>query len=180
VAPRRRSSNASRQTSINESTIISSDSDTASSFDDVEESEAEDDTTTTATTAAATAAATARTKASSGRRTTTSTTSRRQSAASNAPEDGGNAATVLRGDSDAPIIPRALLARLIQEGFDDKAMKIGKEAMTTLEAYTKLFVREAIARSREEGKKSANGVLDAGWLKVEDLEKIAPQLMLDF
>lgn len=50
------------------------------------------------------------------------------------------------------------------------------------------FVREAIARSAfERQEKSAedvaeemNGRGDDGWLEVEDLEKMAPQLILDF
>ena len=61
-------------------------------------------------------------------------------------------------------------------------MRIGKEAMGVFEMYIKVFVKEAVARSRQEGQeKAANtGGADDSWLQVEDLEKISPQLMLDF
>lgn len=75
-------------------------------------------------------------------------------------------------------MPRALLTRLLHEGFEDKNVKIGKEAMSVVEMYLRVFVKEAIARSREEGREK--GDVDDGWLQVEDLEKVAPQLMLDF
>jgi hypothetical protein len=83
------------------------------------------------------------------------------------------------GDSSAPTVPRALLTRLLHEGFEDKEVRIGKEAMSVVEMYVRVFVREAVARSREEGRGKV-GVGEEGWLQVEDLEKVAPQLMLDF
>ena len=65
-------------------------------------------------------------------------------------------------------------------------MKIGKEALSVAEKYVWLFVKEAIARSRQQGREKAGlattGSLssDPDWLQVEDLEKISPQLLLDF
>jgi hypothetical protein len=105
-------------------------------------------------------------------------------------------------DSDAaPPIPQKLLTRLLYEGFEDKNMKIGKEAMSAVGKYMETFVREALARAvyeREEadaelGKGTGDGFLQVGtriyreyfftishrW-QVEDLEKLAPQLLLDF
>ncbi|KAF1811734.1 hypothetical protein P152DRAFT_450007 [Eremomyces bilateralis CBS 781.70] len=80
-----------------------------------------------------------------------------------------------------PPIPLKLLARLIYEGFEDKNMKIGKEALTTTSKYIETFVREAMARAAQERKDSAeDGFGGDGFLQVEDLEKLAPQLLLDF
>jgi CENP-S associating Centromere protein X len=92
---------------------------------------------------------------------------------------------LIEDDEDAPIVPRALLTRILFEGFDDKGMKISKDAMGVVELYTRIFVKEAIARSKQESRDQSqkmdngNGISD-DWLNVEDLEKIAPQLMLDF
>lgn len=71
-------------------------------------------------------------------------------------------------DSDAaPPIPQKLLTRLLYEGFEDKNMKIGKEAMSAVGKYMETFVREALARAvyeREEadaelGKGTGDGFL---------------------
>jgi hypothetical protein len=99
--------------------------------------------------------------------------------------DVNPAAAILQDDEDAPTVPRALLARLLTEGFESgEDVRIGKEAMSVVEMYVRVFVKEAIARSREEGREKAErgGVasLEEGWLQVEDLERVAPQLMLDF
>jgi hypothetical protein len=95
------------------------------------------------------------------------------------------AAAVLQDDEDAPTVPRALLTRLLHEGFEKSDdVRIGKEAMSVIEMYVRVFVKEAIARSREEGREKAErggaANMEEGWLQVEDLERVAPQLMLDF
>ncbi|KAF2673390.1 hypothetical protein BT63DRAFT_154827 [Microthyrium microscopicum] len=79
-------------------------------------------------------------------------------------------------------IPRPLLAKILHQSLDDKSMRVGKEAMGVLEMYMKVFVQEALARSRHESSSKAEGRGDATgtWLQVEDLEKAAPQLILDF
>lgn len=91
---------------------------------------------------------------------------------------------LIEEDQDAPTIPCPLLTRILYEGFEDKSMKINKEAMSVVELYTRVFVKEAVARSRQMTKdhsqRTSNGTFDGNWLQVEDLEKIAPQLMLDF
>ncbi|ENI01846.1 hypothetical protein COCC4DRAFT_33831 [Bipolaris maydis ATCC 48331] len=47
--------------------------------------------------------------------------------------------------------------------------------------YIDIFVTEAFLRSKDERKTAAkNGGLADGFLQVEDLEKLAPQLVLDF
>jgi hypothetical protein len=91
---------------------------------------------------------------------------------------------LIEDDEDVPTIPRPLLTRILFEGFQDKNVKIGKEAMNLVELYTRIFVKEAVARSKLATKEQAqrmNGrAAQADWLQVEDLEKIAPQLILDF
>jgi len=92
--------------------------------------------------------------------------------------------------SAVPPIPPKLLTRLLFESFEDKEMKIGREAMQVVGKYMETFVREALARAvfeREEGGAAAAGgggggvgVVGDGWLQVEDLEKLAPGLVLDF
>ncbi|EOD47045.1 putative cenp-s complex centromere protein x protein [Neofusicoccum parvum UCRNP2] len=83
---------------------------------------------------------------------------------------------------DQPPIPTKLLNRLLHEGFEDEDMRIGKEAMAVASKYVETFVREALARAiyeREEADRKEGGAGD-GFLQVEDLEKLAPQLLLDF
>lgn len=85
-------------------------------------------------------------------------------------------------DDEAPPIPVKLLNRLLHDGFADEDMRIGKEAMAVAGKYVETFVREALARSvfeREEAEREGGGA-DDGFLQVEDLEKLAPQLLLDF
>lgn len=78
-------------------------------------------------------------------------------------------------------IPAPLLARLLYENFEDPNTQIQKGAMNLVEKYMEIFVREAFARAKQERKLSvkAGGISD-GFLQVEDLEKLAPQLVLDF
>jgi hypothetical protein len=78
-------------------------------------------------------------------------------------------------------IPAPLLARLLYENFEDPNTQIQKGAMNLVEKYMEIFVREAFARAKNERELSvrAGGISD-GFLQVEDLEKLAPQLVLDF
>lgn len=63
--------------------------------------------------------------------------------------------------------------------------RISKSADKVVGRYVDCFVREAIARAvwerreAEESEKGGRG-LGGGFLEVEDLEKLAPQLVLDF
>lgn len=64
-------------------------------------------------------------------------------------------------------------------------MRISKRADAALHMYMDVFVREAIARAKWErenvGVEGAGGGGFGGeFLEVEDLEKLAPQLVLDF
>lgn len=78
-------------------------------------------------------------------------------------------------------IPAPLLARLLHENFEEPNTQIQKGAMTLTGRYMEIFVREALARAKHERAMSVrhDGISD-GFLQVEDLEKLAPQLVLDF
>ncbi|KAJ4985735.1 hypothetical protein SVAN01_08731 [Stagonosporopsis vannaccii] len=78
-------------------------------------------------------------------------------------------------------IPTPLLARLLHENFEDPNTQIQKGAMTLTGRYMEIFVREALARAKHERAMSVrNDGISDGFLQVEDLEKLAPQLVLDF
>ncbi|TQB70651.1 hypothetical protein MPDQ_000270 [Monascus purpureus] len=89
--------------------------------------------------------------------------------------------------SSEPTIPPKLLTRLLHHHFQNEKTKIGKDANEVVAKYVDIFVREALARaayerSESEGGVGANGkrAVGDGFLEVEDLEKMAPQLVLDF
>ncbi|KAL9010171.1 MAG: hypothetical protein Q9173_004871 [Seirophora scorigena] len=83
-----------------------------------------------------------------------------------------------------PTIPPQLLTRLLHhhlEKKDDGVKQIGKDANALVGKYMDLFVREAIARAAFERNQTDEGTgTGDGFLEVEDLEKLAPQLLLDF
>ncbi|KAF1837387.1 hypothetical protein BDW02DRAFT_140625 [Decorospora gaudefroyi] len=80
-----------------------------------------------------------------------------------------------------PVIPRPLLARLLLENFDDQNMQIQTGAMKLVGKYIDIFVTEAFLRAKDESQTAAReGGITDGFLQVEDLEKLAPQLVLDF
>ncbi|KAI2631732.1 CENP-S associating centromere protein X-domain-containing protein [Xylaria nigripes] len=68
-------------------------------------------------------------------------------------------------------IPPALLTRILHEFFEKDGTRISNNANKAVAKYMDIFVREAIARTAVE-KGSA-------FLEVADLEKIAPQLLMD-
>lgn len=68
-------------------------------------------------------------------------------------------------------IPAELLTRLLHEFFSKDATRISRDANAAAGKYFDVFVREAIARAAVEK--------EAGFLEVDDLEKISPQLLLD-
>ncbi|ORY13796.1 CENP-S associating centromere protein X-domain-containing protein [Clohesyomyces aquaticus] len=78
-----------------------------------------------------------------------------------------------------PITP-GLLALLLQQGFDDPKIGIQRGAMLLVEEYMRLFVKEAVARARYERNVAKKSGVTDGFLQVEDLEKLTPQLVLDF
>ncbi|KAL7798185.1 CENP-S associating centromere protein X domain-containing protein [Trichoderma ceciliae] len=68
-------------------------------------------------------------------------------------------------------IPKALLTRILHEFFAKEATRMSRDANAAVGKYVDIFVREAIARTAVEKR--------GGFLEVEDLEKVAPQLLLD-
>lgn len=89
---------------------------------------------------------------------------------------------------EVPLLPAPLLTRLLHESFDDKQMKISKDANALMGRYLDVFVREAVARAalaQKERKGNDESVthddMDADiWLDTRDLEEVAPGLVLDF
>ncbi|CEO59490.1 hypothetical protein PMG11_04165 [Penicillium brasilianum] len=86
--------------------------------------------------------------------------------------------------SSEPRIPAKLLTRLLHHHFQNEKTKVAKDANTVVAKYVDVFVREAIARAAYERAEmeGAGGGRRAGdgFLEVEDLEKMAPQLTMDF
>ncbi|KAI9802159.1 MAG: hypothetical protein M1833_002080 [Piccolia ochrophora] len=78
----------------------------------------------------------------------------------------------------SPTIPTELLTRLMHEFFEDDKMRIGKDANAVVAKYMETFVKEALHRAKAERSK-VDGEKDS-FLEVDDLEKLAPQLLLDF
>ncbi|KXH68211.1 hypothetical protein CSAL01_11652 [Colletotrichum salicis] len=78
------------------------------------------------------------------------------------------------GEDEGPdnTIPPELLTRLLHEFFEKDDTRLSKDANLAAGKYMDIFVREAIARCVHER--------PGGFLEVEDLEKIAPQLLMDF
>ena len=83
-------------------------------------------------------------------------------------------------DPDAAISP-PLVHRTMQEHWKDKQKtKISTDARKLMQVYVDTFVREAIIRSAYEKKEREGGDRQDSFLEVGDLERIAPQLVLDF
>ena len=84
-------------------------------------------------------------------------------------------------DEKVPPIPLPLLARLLHQNFEDKDTQIQKGALNLFSTYMSIFVREAIQRAKDErGRAAVGGSRADGLLQVEDLERLTPQLVLDF
>lgn len=119
--------------------------------------------------------------ASSSRRDTNTQSSRTQQ--SSRPSQSQSEPEPEPESDEQPAIPPELLTTLLHEFFTDDRTRISKAANDAVGKYMETFVREAIARAAFErrqaaGAQAAGGVGD--FLEVEDLEKLAPQLVLDF
>lgn len=101
-----------------------------------------------------------------------------------APDDKDNDAPMPSQSDDIPSIPQALLVRLLHEGFTHPKTKMDKHAVGVLQKYIEVFVRETIARCKLDKQHAAEkgdiSAQEAEWLELEDLDKAAPALMLDF
>ncbi|XXG96995.1 hypothetical protein Hte_003288 [Hypoxylon texense] len=74
-------------------------------------------------------------------------------------------------DEERKTIPPELLTHVLHRFFEKDGTRVSKDANAAVAKYMDIFVREAIARTVVEKEK--------GFLEVEDLEKVAPQLLLD-
>ncbi|KAL2149750.1 hypothetical protein VTH82DRAFT_8402 [Thermothelomyces myriococcoides] len=74
-------------------------------------------------------------------------------------------------EDDRAKIPPELLTRILHGFFGREETRITRDANAAVARYMDVFVREAIARAAVERQ--------GGFLEVEDLEKIAPQLLMD-
>ncbi|KUL90291.1 hypothetical protein ZTR_02038 [Talaromyces verruculosus] len=88
-------------------------------------------------------------------------------------------------ESDEPGIPPKLLTTILHHHFQNKKTKITKDANEVVAKYMDIFVREALARAAFEradaaSKDGGGRYAGDGFLEVEDLEKLAPQMLLDF
>ncbi|KAL2858072.1 CENP-S associating centromere protein X-domain-containing protein [Aspergillus pseudodeflectus] len=83
--------------------------------------------------------------------------------------------------SSEPLIPQKLLTKLLHHHFRKEKTKIAKDANAVVAKYIDVFVREAVARAAYERSESGTGGgIGDGFLEVEDLEKMGPQLAMDF
>ena len=75
-------------------------------------------------------------------------------------------------------IPEDLLSVLLHQFFKQDGTRMSKDANRAVGRYMETFVREALARAAW----ARDGVGEGGGgdLEVEDLERLAPQLVLDF
>ncbi|KAH6848132.1 CENP-S associating centromere protein X-domain-containing protein [Chaetomium sp. MPI-CAGE-AT-0009] len=74
-------------------------------------------------------------------------------------------------DEGSEKIPPELLTRILHAFFEREGTRMTRDANAAVARYMDIFVREAIARAAVER--------TGGFLEVEDLEKIAPQLLMD-
>ncbi|RVD87525.1 uncharacterized protein DFL_001755 [Arthrobotrys flagrans] len=80
-------------------------------------------------------------------------------------------------------IPPELIAKLVKNFLEDEGTKVSGAAIKTVGEYMHLFLTEAVYRAvsdRRDGDPWAKTTNSGLMLEVEDLEKIAPQLLLDF
>ncbi|KFY15530.1 hypothetical protein V492_01928 [Pseudogymnoascus sp. VKM F-4246] len=106
---------------------------------------------------------------------TTATSTETPSSRPNPTDNDDDDVTAL--DAPTETIPPALLTTLLTEFFADERTRISRGADKAVGKYMETFVREAIARAAFERGGEGRG---DGFLEVEDLEKLAPQLVLDF
>jgi hypothetical protein len=79
-------------------------------------------------------------------------------------------------------IPDNLLSVLLQQFFKQEGTRMSKPAIVAVGKYIDTFVREGLARAAWASDDPFGGVGrgNGGMLEVEDLERLAPQLLMDF
>lgn len=73
-------------------------------------------------------------------------------------------------------IPDDLLSVILHQFFKEEGTRMHRDSTSAVARYMEVFVREGIARAVWGRGDEGTG----GTLEVEDLEKLAPQLVLDF
>ncbi|TVY25741.1 Centromere protein X [Lachnellula hyalina] len=81
------------------------------------------------------------------------------------------------GDERREGIPPDLLSVLLHQMFRKEGTRMSKGANAAVGKYMETFVREGVARCVWAGAERRG---EGGVVEVEDLEKLAPQLLLDF
>ncbi|KAK4225804.1 ADP,ATP carrier protein [Podospora fimiseda] len=76
-------------------------------------------------------------------------------------------------EDEKPSIPPELITRILHEFFEKEGTRITRDANKAVVGYLEVFVKEAIARAA--AVRGGRG----GFLEVEDLEKVVPELLLD-
>ncbi|KAK2627191.1 hypothetical protein QTJ16_003157 [Diplocarpon rosae] len=90
------------------------------------------------------------------------------------------------GADDGPSIPPDLINVLLHTFFTQEGTRLHRDANVAVGRYIETFVREGVARADWarvhgwEGELGGGGGGEGGVLEVEDLERAAPQLLLDF
>ncbi|XP_018090544.1 centromere protein X isoform X1 [Xenopus laevis] len=78
-------------------------------------------------------------------------------------------------DQDEPVFLKGLVSKLLHEHLNNEKVRASADALLLLAELLKVFVREAAARTARQALVEDITVAD-----VEQLEKILPQLLLDF
>ncbi|KAG8446382.1 hypothetical protein GDO86_014005 [Hymenochirus boettgeri] len=71
--------------------------------------------------------------------------------------------------------PKGLVSKLLSENIKDEKMKVSADALLLVAELLNVFVREAAARAARQAQDEEIPVVD-----IEQVEKILPQLLLDF
>lgn len=77
--------------------------------------------------------------------------------------------------TDVPSVPQELVSKLLHLHFTDKKTKVSGDALQLMAELLKIFVVEAAIRSVRQAQAEGLARVD-----VEQLEKVLPQLLLDF
>ncbi|PBP18148.1 hypothetical protein BUE80_DR011155 [Diplocarpon rosae] len=99
---------------------------------------------------------------------------------------GSHSVSVARRSDDGPSIPPDLINVLLHTFFKQEGTRLHRDANVAVGRYIETFVREGVARADWarvhgwEGELGGGGGAEGGVLEVEDLERAAPQLLLDF
>ena len=87
-------------------------------------------------------------------------------------------------DTSEPTITLPLIHRIMQSHFSrPEKTSLSADARVLVGKYIDIFVKEGIRRCVDEKKEresNAGAGVDSGWLELEDLERVATQLCMDF